>query len=194
LSLLRLNAATADDRFRTVAQAAIAYERSVFSPNTQNWADFRTTSEPATQTATGIPQVIMWCHGAPGIGLARLGCGEFLDDPEIEAEIDVALRTTANEGFRGGHSLCHGSFGNLELLHVAARRRGSPAHHTQVSQLCAALLDDAAANGWRCGNHAAVETPGLMTGLAGIGYQLLRLSEPDRVPPVLLFEPPRSTT
>jgi type 2 lantibiotic biosynthesis protein LanM len=190
LSLLRLNAATADDRFRTAAQAAIAYERSVFSPNTQNWPDFRTRSEPATQTASGIPQAILWCHGAPGIGLARLGCREFLDDPEIEAEIDVALRTTANEGFRGGHSLCHGNLGNLELLHVAARRRGSPALHTQVSQLCAALLDDAAANGWRCGNPAAVETPGLMTGIAGIGYQLLRLSEPDRVPPVLLFEPP----
>jgi type 2 lantibiotic biosynthesis protein LanM len=193
LSLLRLSAATADDRFRTAAQATIAYERSVFSRETQNWPDFRTTIEPATQTATGTPQAVLWCHGAPGIGLARLGCGESLDDPEIEAEIDVALQTTANEGFRTGHSLCHGSFGNLELLHVAARRRASPALQTQVSQLCAALLDDAGANGWRCGNPAVVETPGLMTGLAGIGYQLLRLAEPERVPSVLLFETARST-
>ena len=30
-----------------------------------------------------------------------------------------------------------------------------------------------------------VETPGLMTGLAGIGYGLLRLAAPERVPNVL---------
>jgi len=32
---------------------------------------------------------------------------------------------------------------------------------------------------------------GLMTGLAGIGYGLLRLANPDRVPSVLVLEPPR---
>jgi lantibiotic modifying enzyme len=29
-----------------------------------------------------------------------------------------------------------------------------------------------------------------MVGLSGIGYQLLRLAEPDRVPSVLLLAPP----
>jgi hypothetical protein len=36
----------------------------------------------------------------------------------------------------------------------------------------------------------AVETPGLMTGLAGIGYGLLRLAVPTRVPSVLVLEGP----
>lgn len=35
-----------------------------------------------------------------------------------------------------------------------------------------------------------VETPGLMTGLAGIGYGLLRLADPQNVPSVLLLELP----
>jgi hypothetical protein len=35
-----------------------------------------------------------------------------------------------------------------------------------------------------------VESPGLMTGLAGIGYALLRLAEPHRVPSVLGLAPP----
>jgi Lanthionine synthetase C-like protein len=35
-----------------------------------------------------------------------------------------------------------------------------------------------------------VESPGLMTGLAGIGYGLLRLAEPTRVPSVLVLTPP----
>jgi lantibiotic modifying enzyme len=36
-----------------------------------------------------------------------------------------------------------------------------------------------------------VETPGFMVGLAGIGYQLLRLARPDEVPSALLLAPPR---
>jgi lantibiotic modifying enzyme len=35
-----------------------------------------------------------------------------------------------------------------------------------------------------------VETPGLMTGVAGIGYGLLRLAAPLRVPSVLALAPP----
>jgi hypothetical protein len=43
---------------------------------------------------------------------------------------------------------------------------------------------------WRCGTPLGVESPGLMTGLAGIGYQYLRLHDPKRVPSVLAVEPP----
>ena len=42
--------------------------------------------------------------------------------------------------------------------------------------------------GWLCGVPLAVETPSLMVGLAGMGYQLLRLAAPERVPSVLLLE------
>ena len=47
------------------------------------------------------------------------------------------------------------------------------------------ILDSIDCEGWQCGGPQAVETPGLMLGLAGIGYQMLRLAEPDRVPSVL---------
>jgi lantibiotic modifying enzyme len=46
------------------------------------------------------------------------------------------------------------------------------------------------ANGPVTGVPLGVETPGLMTGLSGIGYQLLRLAAPDEVPSVLLLAPP----
>jgi lantibiotic modifying enzyme len=35
-----------------------------------------------------------------------------------------------------------------------------------------------------------VETPGLMLGIAGTGYQLLRLASPEQIPSVLLLAPP----
>lgn len=42
--------------------------------------------------------------------------------------------------------------------------------------------------GPRCGGNTRNEIPGLLTGLAGIGYGLLQAAFPDRVPSVLLLE------
>jgi lantibiotic modifying enzyme len=41
-----------------------------------------------------------------------------------------------------------------------------------------------------CGVPNGVETPGLMTGITGIGYELLRLAAPTQVPSLLIMEPP----
>ncbi|HEY2739710.1 MAG TPA: hypothetical protein VGK45_14975 [Thermoanaerobaculia bacterium] len=39
---------------------------------------------------------------------------------------------------------------------------------------------------WPCGTFGSAEVPGLMLGLAGIGYFYLRLADPDRIPSVLI--------
>ena len=54
----------------------------------------------------------------------------------------------------------------------------------------AVTLESIRQNGWICGVPSGVETPGLMQGLAGIGYGLLRLADPQRTPSVLAVEPP----
>ncbi|MDX2531380.1 lanthionine synthetase LanC family protein [Streptomyces europaeiscabiei] len=43
---------------------------------------------------------------------------------------------------------------------------------------------------WVCGSPTRAETPGLLTGLSGVGHQLLRFACPDEVPSVLLLHPP----
>ena len=48
------------------------------------------------------------------------------------------------------------------------------------------------AQGWLCGIPHGIETPGLMIGLAGVGYGLLRLAAPNDVPSVLVLAPPYS--
>ena len=48
------------------------------------------------------------------------------------------------------------------------------------------LITEVGARGWQCGLPSGRETPGLMTGLAGIGYQLLRMVAPDRVPALVV--------
>jgi lantibiotic modifying enzyme len=63
-ALLALFARTGEERFRTAARGGIAFERSVFSTEAGNWRDLRDPEHARFPTA--------WCHGAPGIGLARL--------------------------------------------------------------------------------------------------------------------------
>ncbi len=188
-SLLALHAWTGAERFRSAAREAMAYERSLFDAEAGNWRDLREQPSGPGETRPGFATT--WCHGAPGIGLARLQSLPLLDDPLLGAEIDVALRTTLLYGFGRNQSLCHGDLGNLELLQQASQTLGEPVWQAHVSRLASALLDAGEARGWQCGVPFGVETPGLMAGLAGIGYELLRLSDPEQVPCVLILEPPR---
>ena len=192
LALLEVAALTGETRFRTAALNAIAYERTLFAIQEENWRDLRDVEVPGQ--AVSDPQAAFmtaWCHGAPGIGLARLRALQHLDDPEIRAEIDIALKTTLAQGFGGNHSLCHGDLGNLELLLQASQTLDVPQWSVEVERIATTILTSIDQQGWRCGVPLEVETPGLMTGLAGIGYGLLRLAEPRRVPSVLTLEPPK---
>jgi type 2 lantibiotic biosynthesis protein LanM len=192
-SLLELAAVTGEQRFATTAIAAIEYERSHFLPEAGNWLDLRSFTntvlkEKEEQSASCL---CAWCHGAPGIGLARLLSLPYLDNTEIRSEIDTALKTTLTEGFGNNHSLCHGDLGNLELLLQASLTLDKLHWQAQVDRFAAIILESINQHGWLCGVPSGVETPGLMTGLAGIGYELLRLAEPERVPSLLVLEPPK---
>jgi type 2 lantibiotic biosynthesis protein LanM len=191
-ALLRLVAITGETRFREVAIDAMRYERSLFVPEVGNWPDLRTFEELQPTQIEGQPRFMSaWCHGAPGIGLARLEVLRELDDPAILLEIEAALQTTLAGGFGRNHSLCHGDLGNLELLLSAGEALDTPYWRSQTQRLSAVILESIGRDGWLCGAPLGVESPGLMTGLAGIGYQLLRLADPQRVPSILVLTPPQ---
>ncbi len=194
LNLLRLFKLTKEQRFKQGALAAIEYERSLFSSKVQNWPDLRpdpsSSAAPAASNQQEQKYMVAWCHGATGIGLARLGTLNILDTPEVRKEIDIALRTTLLEGFGLNHSLCHGDLGNLDLLLTAARIPGKSEYKQAIERISAMLLDSIDRQGWVTGVPLGIETPGLMVGLAGIGYGLLRLAAPEQVPSVLLGETP----
>jgi type 2 lantibiotic biosynthesis protein LanM len=195
-ALLELAAISGEERFRQVALEAIAYERSIFSVAASNWPDLR-EFEATVRSGNKQPVNFMtaWCHGAPGIGLARLQCLQHLEsDPEIRSEIDTAIATTVSQGFGHNHSLCHGDLGNLELLLQASEMFDRLDWRSQVDRFAAVILDSIDRRGWLCGIPLEVESPGLMTGLAGIGFGLLRLAEPKCVPSVLVLAPPPQTS
>lgn len=189
-ALLELAGACGEKRLADLARSAIAYERTLFAPDAANWEDARAMGR---HSAEGDPPSrrfqVAWCHGAPGIGLARLLCLRHIDDAETRAEIETALTTTMGRGFGASHCMCHGDMGNLDvLLHAARALPGE--RWARESDRCAGLvLERLARTGPICANPAAIESPGLMTGLAGIGYGLLRLAAPQSVPSVLSLSP-----
>jgi lantibiotic modifying enzyme len=125
------------------------------------------------------------------MGLVRLEALGSADDPDVAGDLASALTSTALFGFGSNDSLCHGDLGNLELL-LRARELDYVGDWEEVLDAHAARLVARLSEGrWHCGIPGGVETPGLMTGLAGIGYGLLRVAEPERVPSLLALEPPR---
>jgi type 2 lantibiotic biosynthesis protein LanM len=186
-ALLRLYKTTQDPVFLEAAEEAIAYERSVFSPNDGNWPDVRNfslnKSKPSFMTS--------WCHGAPGIGLARLGSLPILDTAEIRQEIAVAINTTQQFGLHNIDHLCCGNFGRMEVLLVGASKLSRPDLLNTVQKQAAQVV----ARAKQVGSFylfselsGDIYNPGLFQGTSGIGYELLRLAYPESLPSVLLWE------
>jgi lantibiotic modifying enzyme len=173
-----------------LAIAATRYERDTYDAARFNWPDYRILDEQNVPPSPGY--MWAWCHGAPGVGLARLALLAHTASDDLRADLDLAIRSTARFAFGANDSLCHGDLGNLELF-VRARELGhhGPWEQSLVTE-AARLLERLRRGEWRCGIPGGVETPGFMMGLAGIGYGLLRLGVPARVPSVLSLEGPRS--
>lgn len=134
----------------------------------------------ATAPAVGDDDSYGWCTGAAGLLVAAT---RRPDDSTGRA----ALELLTNRPVLGDLSLCHGELGVAEALIVLTAQ--SPAarrvRRHRAGLVLAALNRTSA---W-CGTPGGVTTPGLFSGLAGIGYGLLRLAFTERVPSVLLLEP-----
>ena len=176
--------ATGEPRFRCAAEEAFRYERTHYSPEHENWPDFRDYLRPPG----GPPGPVFgtaWCHGAPGIALSRLGAWRLAGGDEIRREAEIAVRTTrqavdAPEAVRSGFSLCHGCAGNADILLEAARALEAPDLRASAERIGQAGIEhfEAQRLPWPCGLHGAGETKNLMLGTAGIGYFYLRLANP----------------
>jgi lantibiotic modifying enzyme len=142
----------------------------------------------------GWPAALAWCHGAPGGALARLRAWALTGDPQHRQEAVAALHTTARAlaaqrtAATATHPLCHGQAGNADELLVAADVLGEAAWRRQAAEAGHAALDAvvAAQRPWPCGVPGGGEAPGLLLGLAGIGYWLVRLATPATIPSMLL--------
>ncbi|GEK03921.1 lanthionine synthetase [Streptomyces sp. 1-11] len=124
------------------------------------------------------PQDVSWATGVAGVAAAApLDAAGSLTARLADAEVCPGL------------SLGQGTLGTLEALAVLAGR-GDTAAAGALSRRTGQVLALIEAQSHRCATPDHVPSPGLLTGLSGIGYGLLRLARPEAVPSVLLLEQP----
>ncbi|MFJ5178579.1 type 2 lanthipeptide synthetase LanM family protein [Streptomyces griseoviridis] len=123
-----------------------------------------------------------WADGLPGAAAAVA---------QLPAPPDLTRAAAALAGAEIGPdlSLGQGSLGTLEALTVLAGL-GVPTAAAALDRLTGRALALVEAQDHRCATPDHVPSPGLLTGLSGIGYGLLRLASPTTVPSVLLLGHP----
>lgn len=178
-ALLRLHALTGAPALRDAAHAALDAERRLFDPRLGNWTDPR-TGRPLEQSA--------WCHGAPGIALAR--AGGLASEPGLAGELRRCLSLTLALPPAPLDHLCCGAAGRAEILLHAADALADPALRAAGTSLALSIVPAAGPGAYRLRppGEPATFDPGLLRGVSGIGYALLRAAHPGALPSPLLLE------
>jgi len=185
LALLYLYKVLKDKNYFEMAKEALKYENSLYDSKENNWLDLRDNSgNDSTKSVTH------WCSGAPGIGLGRLRMLDFYKSDILKNDLKLAIDQTLLEGITGlNFSLCHGDLGNLELLLLASSRTKNKDLYEKTMELAYKIMYTTNKNeyDWKCGVPGGQQTPNFMVGLAGIGYQLLRIYN-NNLPSILILE------
>lgn len=120
-ALLCLYELTSKSEFLLTAKKALAYEQGVFCAEKGNWPDLR-----QVETDNELVCMSKWCHGAPGIGLARIGGLPVLNDESIQKDIEVSLETTLKTDLHIPDHLCCGNLGLVDILLTAGGKLSRP--------------------------------------------------------------------
>lgn len=182
-ALASLAAATGREEFAHAAAECIAVENASYDPRYHTWPSLNGDGEVFWPS--------QWCHGAPGIGLARIGMTRLggVDTTLLTADIANAL-TAAQLGWPSQQwdTLCCGTLGNIEFFSEAGTTLGRKDLRDLASLRLMSVLCAATARGdyrWSGGDRRV--NPGLFRGLAGVGYTALRQVD-ESLPNVLLWQ------
>jgi type 2 lantibiotic biosynthesis protein LanM len=176
-ALTRLARATAIVRHEQLAQEAFAFEDALFDEEEQNWLDLRKLE--GTRTAAA------WCHGAVGIGLAHLDLDPAFTHTSTRKFLRRAAAATWRLGMGWNHCACHGDLGAWELLDRAIAAGEAP-KELNTSYLLDLILTSLEQDGPSCGMGRNAFAPGLLPGLGGVAYQLLRAHPEHDLPSILI--------
>jgi type 2 lantibiotic biosynthesis protein LanM len=127
-----------------------------------------------------------WIEGEAGAGLAELAAVPY-ERRDLNARIEAVLPAPLPDG----DALWDGGFGQTGFLADAAQVLSRPELLVDARRRAAALLRRSRqAGGYRCHPSLPLDAfvPGFYHGLAGIGYELARLSSPGKLPSLLLWK------
>ncbi len=196
-----------NDALNYPAEQAYLYEEQYFNPAVGNWADFRKGIYDADSQQeheehyqdgnmdffTQGGYMNAWCHGAAGIGLARVRAAELLHNPLYRTEAVNAIAMTyktnvAHHTIENNFSLCHGGGGNADVF-IEAYRAWNDETFLQYCEAVAAMALEQREkqDSYRSGFGLAapgMEDRSLYMGAAGVGYFFVRLLDPMNTPSV----------
>ena len=188
-ALLRLAAATDSRAYRDAGEKALAFVAGAFAPGDASWpVAMRERAEPGAT----IGRMNAWCHGAPGVAVAALAALDGGRDVEMVAQARSAIGSLSRWDVNHADHLCCGHLGRMDVLLTAGVRLTGAAALDTAREIAARVVARA-----RRQQHFRLSTPGFeyrvhdagfFRGLSGIGYALLRVAQPARLPSVLAFE------
>jgi type 2 lantibiotic biosynthesis protein LanM len=131
-----------------------------------------------------------WCNGSAGILLARCASWSLLRKHQLKEEVlDLLPKLSRLEGM---DHWCCGNFGIAETLNYIGDQMDLPAAKGQATSLLEQSLSRALKSAFFRFEPSLGEnfcfSPSLFRGIAGVGYSLLRLANPDTLPNILAFE------
>jgi type 2 lantibiotic biosynthesis protein LanM len=181
-ALASLAEASGRQEFAAAASECVAFEDSRYDAERHNWPDVRADAAPSWPC--------QWCHGAVGIGLARLASAKLrvADAPPAAVDIENAVEGVRQNPPAAIDTLCCGTLGGIEFLCEAGSALGRDDLRALAAERLAAVLQAAAATGdYRWNSGKGRFNLGLFRGLAGVGYTLLRRID-GTLPNVLIWQ------
>jgi class II lanthipeptide synthase len=181
-ALASLSSASGREDFAHAASECIAFENSSYDAGRNNWPDLRGEGQPSWPC--------QWCHGAVGIGLARIAMAKRagIDPENLASDIRNAVEG-ATKGWPGTlDTLCCGALGSVEFFCEAGSVLGRKDLREIASRRLMTVLETAASRGdyrWNSGRRNF--NLGLFRGLAGVGYTSLRQAD-GSLPNVIIWE------
>jgi type 2 lantibiotic biosynthesis protein LanM len=175
-ALTQLARATGNARHEQLAQEAFAFEDALFDEEEQNWLDLRMLEDSKTAA--------VWCHGSVGIGLAHLDLDPTLTHASTREYVRRAAAATWRLGMGWNHCVCHGDLGNWELLNHAIAVGEAP-KELNALYLLDIILTSLEQDGPSCSMGRNSFAPGLLPGVGGIAYQLMRAHPEHDLPSIL---------
>lgn len=171
-----------NEDLKKTATLALNFDRSFFDDEIIGWLDRRDLGETFDSGS--------WCHGSGGIGLGRLLTRQFFNDDLLEKEINIAKNNLLKKGFLGNQCICHGDFGNLEILRALNDEKEIDDYvWNYLDKLCDEFSENKT---FKCGDGGQMELLGLFMGYSGFGYQMLRFYDWKNTPSVLCLETPNT--
>ncbi|MGL5997488.1 MAG: lanthionine synthetase LanC family protein [Pseudomonas proteolytica] len=172
-------------------ERTLAYEAHWFVAQQGNWP-YLFADDAQHLEDRPLQCGMAWCHGAPGIALSRLALWHLTGEDAYRVQAQRAMETVAAHLWAatsqadGSYTLCHGPAGNADILLTGAAMLGVP-EWAECAQHVARRGLAVEGGHWRSGLGVAQgQSLGLMLGLAGTGYFLLRCAGQTSVPSLLL--------